>query len=377
MIPNEVIIDLGRLRRNLFEIKRLAGPHTRILAIVKSDAYGHGMLPVARTLESAGIDYLGVFELEEGLELRKAGHKLPILIMMGVQSDEVPAAVESEVTPALFQLEIARELSRISSEQDKVTPVQIKVDTGMTRLGVCPEDLQGFLRQILSLKGIQLEGIFSHLAVADQQEHPFTDKQIRIFQEAVEQYRRFVGHRGVVHVANSGALWGNRGLDFGMARPGILLYGSPPAQEWTAAASFEPIMSFRSKVIQIRTVPPGTYVSYGCTYMTEKRSTIATIPVGYDDGYSRLLSNNGDVLIHGRRVPVAGRVCMNLTMVDVTGVEGVAVGDEVVLLGSQGKERITAEEIAARIGTINYEVCCTIGKSNRRVYVDSEGIFSE
>jgi alanine racemase len=371
MIPNEVIIDLDALRHNFFEIKRLAGPHARILAVVKSDAYGHGMLPVARTLESAGVDCLGVFEAEEGLELRKAGCQVPVLLMMGITSDEVSDVVEHGLTPALFQVDIAEKLSRISAEQGKVTPVHIKVDSGMTRLGVWCEDLPNFLEQLLPLKGIQVEGLFSHLAVADQSDHPFTDQQINRFQKAVEACRRVVGFQGYLHIANSGALLGNKGLDLGMARPGILLYGSPPAEGWAAAASFKPVMAFKSRVIQVRTVPPGTSISYGCTYTTQERCSIATIPVGYDDGYSRLLSNNGEMLIHGQRVPVVGRVCMNLTMVDVTGIEGVAVGDEVVLLGSQGKERITAEEIAARIGTINYEVYCTIGKSNRRVYIDS------
>ncbi|MBW2020299.1 MAG: alanine racemase [Deltaproteobacteria bacterium] len=370
MIPNEVIIDLGALRHNFFEIKRLAGPHTRILAVVKSDAYGHGMIPVARTLESAGIDYLGVFELEEGLALRKAGCKVPILIMMGITSNEVSAVVEHGLTPSLFQLDIAEKLSRISAEQGKVTPVHVKVDTGMTRLGVCFKDLRNFLKEILPLKGIELEGLFSHLAIADQPSHPFTDQQIRRFHKVIEESRRLGVSPRVIHISNSGALLGNKGLDLGMARPGILLYGSPPAQGWAASVSFKPVMTFKSRVIQIRTVPLGTSISYGCTYTTPKRCTIATIPVGYDDGYSRLLSNNGEVLIHGRRVPVVGRVCMNLTMVDVTGVEGVSVGDEVVLLGAQGDERITAEEISTRIGTINYEVYCAIGKSNRRVYID-------
>ena len=371
MIPNVVIIDLGALRHNFFEIKRLAGPHTRIIAVVKSDAYGHGMISVARTLESAGIDYLGVFELEEGLELRKAGCEVPILIMMGITSDEVSPVVEHKLTPAIFQPDIAEKLSRISAKYGKVTPVHVKVDTGMTRLGVWYEDTPNLVKQLMPLKGIRLEGIFSHLAVADQPGHPFTEQQIRRFREAVEECRRLAGFQGTVHIANSGALLGNKGLDLDMARPGILLYGSPPAQGWADAASFKPVMTFKSQVIQIRTVPPGTSVSYGRTYTTQERRAIATIPVGYDDGYSRLLSNNGEVLIHGRRVPVVGRVCMNLTMVDVTGVEGIAVGDEVVLLGAQGKERITSEEIATRIGTINYEVYCTIGKSNRRVYTDS------
>jgi len=371
MIPNEVIIDLGALKHNFFEIRRLAGTNTRVLAVVKSDAYGHGMMPVAGTLESSGVDYLGVFELEEGLELRKAGCGVPILIMMGIMLDEVQSVVKHDLMPALFQLDIAEELSRISAGQGKATPVHVKVDTGMTRLGVSPEDLQDFLRQLLSMKGIQPEGIFSHLAVADQPGEPFTDQQITRFLEAVEGCRRVLGFQGTVHIANSGALLGKKGMDLDIVRPGILLYGSPPAKGLAGADSFKPVMTFKSRLIQVRTVPKGTSVSYGRTYMTQERRTIATIPVGYDDGYSRLLSNNGEVLIRGQRVPVVGRVCMNLTMLDVTRVEGVAVGDEVVLLGAQGKERITAEEIATRIGTINYEVCCAIGKSNRRVYVDS------
>ena len=342
MIANEVIIDLGALRHNFFEIKRLAGPGARILAVVKSDAYGHGMLPVAETLESAGVDYLGVFELDEALDLRKAGFKSPVLIMMGITPEEVSAVVENNLTAALFQKDMADKLSAAALEQGMVTPVHVKVDTGMTRLGVPSEGVADFLRSLLPLKGIRFEGIFSHLAVADDPDHPFTGQQIRTFLQAVEESRRLGVCTDAVHIANSGALLGKKGLDLGMVRPGILLYGSPPAEGWAAAASFKPAMTFKSRVIQVRTVPAGTSISYGCTYTTRSRSTIATIPVGYDDGYSRILSNNGEVLVHGKRVPVVGRVCMNLTMLDVSSVDGVLVGDEVVLLGAQGKERITA-----------------------------------
>jgi alanine racemase len=370
MIPNEVTIDLGALKHNFFEIKRLAGTSTGIIAVVKSDAYGHGMLPVAETLESAGVDCLGVFEVQEGIELRKGGLKVPILLMMGVTSDEVSAVVEYGLMPALFQVDIAEKLSRVSAEQGTVSPVHIKVDSGMTRLGVWCEELPNFLAKLAPLNGVQVQGIFSHLAVADTPDHSFTELQIKRFQDAVEACRRLAGFQGAVHIANSGAVLGKKGLGFDMARPGILLYGSAPAEGWPAAASFKPVMTFKSRVIQIRTVPPDTSISYGCTYTTKEKCTVATVPVGYDDGYSRLLSNNGEMLIHGQRVPVVGRVCMNLTMVDVTRVEGVAVDDEVILLGSQGKERITAEEIATRIGTISYEVYCNIGKINRSVYID-------
>ncbi len=369
MTVNKVIINLGALRHNLFEIKRLAGPGARVIPVVKSDAYGHGMIPVAKALESAGVDYFGVFELDEALELRKAGTNIPILVMMGITSDEVSAVVESGVTTALFQHDIAEKVSEAALKQNKVAPVHVKVDTGMTRLGVPWTKLPDFLQGLLPLKGLRLEGMFSHLAAADDPEHPFTARQIRTFLQVVEEGRRLGVCTDAVHIANSGALLGKRGLDLGMVRPGILLYGSPPAQGWPAAASFEPAMTFKSRVIQVKTVPAGTPVSYGCTYKTSSRSTIATIPVGYDDGYSRLFSSKGVVLIRGKRVPVVGRVCMNLTMLDVTSVQGVSVGDEVVLLGVQGEERITAEELGEKIGTISYEIYCSIGKSNHRTYV--------
>jgi len=369
MIPNEVIVDLGALAHNFSEIRRIAGPEPRIIAVVKSDAYGHGMIPVAQTLEAAGVDYFGVFEAEEGVALRQSGCQVPILIMMGVTSEEIPVVIDRGLTPALFQIEIAEALSRMSLEKGTVTPVHIKLDSGMSRLGVYWEDLESFLKKLMSLEGIRIEGMFSHLAVADQPNHAFTDSQVERLKNAVELCRRLVNFRGIVHVSNSGALLGKKGLELGMIRPGIILYGSPPGEGWAAAASFRPVMTFKSRVIQVKTVPPGTPVSYGGTYTTEQRCTIATIPVGYDDGYSRLLSNTGEVLIHGRRASVLGRVCMNLTMVDVTRIDGVKEGDEVVLLGAQGNERITAEEIAKKTGTISYEVYCTTGKSNRRVYV--------
>ena len=371
MIPNEVIVDLGALRHNFLEIRKLAGAGRGILAVVKSDAYGHGMVPVAQTLEAAGAEHLAVFEAEEGVALRKAGCKVPVLVMMGIFPEEIPLVIEHGLTPALFQPDIAEALSRASIERGTVSPVHIKLDSGMSRLGVFWQDLEGFLKQLKLLKGIRPEGIFTHLAVADQPNRPLTDRQIGILGDAVKACRRILDFNGVVHVSNSGALLGEKGLDLDLVHPGILLYGSPPAEGWPGSRAFRPVMTFRSKVLLVKTVPPGTPVSYGCTHVTERRCTIATIPVGYDDGYSRLLSNKGEVLIRGQRAPILGRICMNLTMVDVTHIGGARAGDEVVLLGSQGKEQITAEEIAGRMGSISYEVYCSIGKSNRRIYKDA------
>ncbi len=369
MIPNEVIIDLEAIRDNFFAVKTLAGHDTRILAVVKADAYGHGVIPVAATLESAGADYLGVFDLEEALHLRQAGCRLPILVMMGIRAEEVPAVLENGLTPALFQQEIAEALSRASVQHHKVTPVHVKVDTGMTRLGVPSPAARSFLQSLTSMKGIRVEGMFSHLATSDQPENPFTEQQIGLFSKILNMARDLGICPEIVHIANSGALLDKKGFSLGMVRPGILLYGSPPSPGRAPDIPLKPAMCFKSRVIQVQSVPAGTPISYGCTYRTPARCTIAAIPVGYDDGYSRMLSNKGEVLIRGKRVPVVGRVTMNLTMLNVSSVEGVAVGDEVVLLGSQGRERITAEEIAEKIGTISYEVLCNFGKSNRRTYV--------
>jgi alanine racemase len=369
MIPNEVIIDLDAIRHNFREIRRLASPEKGIIAVIKADAYGHGMIPVAKTLEPERPDFFGVFELQEAVGLRQAGCRTPILVMMGFTAQDIGAIIEHRLTPSCFQQDMAEALSRKAIEKGRVVPVHIKVDTGMARLGVPWKQAATFVRNLAPLKGIRLQGIFSHLAVSDNPGDPFTDEQIERFSLAVRQAHALGVCQDAVHVANSGGILSKKGLEAGLIRPGICLYGSPPAEGLDVPVGLKPAMTFRSRVIQVKTVSEDTPVSYGCTYRTAGKATIATIPVGYDDGYSRLLSNRAAVLIRGKRVPVVGRVCMNLTMADVSSVPGVRVGDEVILLGAQGQERITAEDMAGMIDTISYEVYCSIGKANRRTYV--------
>jgi alanine racemase len=373
MIPNEVIIDLDAIKQNFLEIRRLARPKAGIIAVIKSDAYGHGMIPVAKALEPEHPDYFGVFELQEAMDLRQAGCEVPILVMLGITGDETSEVVEKNLTVSLFQHDIAERLSRQALEKGRVVPVHIKVDTGMARLGVPWNQMTDFLKPLLPLKGIRLEGIFSHFAVSDDFGHCFTDMQLERFSEAVRHAWDLGVCKEAVHIANSGGVMGKKGLVASLVRPGLSLYGSPPADGLVLPISLKPAMTFRSRVVQVKTVPAGTPISYGGTYTTNERATIATIPVGYDDGFNRLLSNKGEVLIQGQRVPVVGRVCMNLTMVDVSSVGGVSVGDDVVLLGSQGRQRITPEEMAKKTGTIAYEVYCAIGKANPRRYVNTEG----
>ena len=372
MIPNEVTIDLEAIRQNFLAIQRLARPEAGIIAVVKADAYGHGMIPVAKALEPEHPDYFGVFELQEALDLRQAGCKVPILVMLGISRDEISLVIEKNLTISLFQHHIAERLSEKALEKGRVVPVHIKVDTGMARLGVPWNQVTDFLKPLLPLKGIHLQGIFSHFAVADDAGHGFTDVQCERFSQAVRQAKDLGVCNEAVHIANSGGVMGKKGIEANLIRPGLSLYGSPPAEGMVVPVTLQPAMTFCSRVVQVKTVAAGTPISYGCTYTTRRKTTIATIPAGYDDGFSRLLSNKGEVLIRGQRVPVVGRVCMNLTMVDVSSVEGVTVGDDVVLLGTQGQQRISAEEMANKTNTIAYEVYCAIGKANPRRYLNTK-----
>lgn len=369
MSANRVTIDLDALRHNFREIQRVIGPQVGIIAVVKSDAYGHGMIPVTRTLAPEGPAYFAVFELDEALKLKSDGCAVPILILMGARREEISTVVDQGFSVCLFQEQTAQDLSEAALSKGVVVPAHVKVDTGMNRLGVPWTDLPRFLDRISTMKGIQIAGLCSHLAAADDPDNDFTDQQRKRFLSAVDRVSSIRIRREMLHFGNSAAVLSGIAGQVGLVRPGLALYGSSPGPRLGDNVRLKRAMSFKSTIIQVRTVPPGTPISYGCTYKTQGEATIATIPVGYDDGFSRSLSNKGEVLIHGTRVPVVGRVCMNLTMVDVSGLHGVRVGDEVVLMGVQGSEEITAEAIAAQAGTISYEIYCSLGKSNHRTYV--------
>ena len=269
MIPNEVIIDLGAIRHNFLEIRKLASPKAGIIAVIKSDAYGHGMIPVAEALAPENPDYFGVFELQEALDLRQAGCKVPILVMLGIASEETPEVVDNNLTISLFQHDIAEKLSQQALQKGRVVPVHIKIDTGMARLGVPWDQVTDFLKPLLHLQGIRLEGIFSHFAVSDDFGHGFTDIQLERFSKAVRQAWDLGVCKEAVHIANSGGVMGKKGLDASLVRPGLSLYGSPPADGLVLPFCLKPAMHFRSRVIQVKTVAAGTPISYGCTYKTK------------------------------------------------------------------------------------------------------------
>lgn len=365
--PTVAEIDLKALLHNLKEIRRLTGPDRGIMAVVKADAYGHGAARISQTLEEAGVASLGVALVQEGIELRQAGIRLPILVMGSILKEQIPPLFEYQLTPVLFQGGLIPFLAKEAEELGMTLPVHIKIDTGMGRLGIQPGQLSSFIKEILRNKRIKIEGIMTHLSSADQVGSPLLSKQLALWRKTVEELEAFRLQPSQVHLANSAAIASLRELDSNPVRPGLMLYGyssikNPPF-------SLEPVLSFKTRIVHLKTVPIGTPISYGGTFVTSRQSVIATLAVGYADGYWRALSNCGKVLIHGRRVPVVGRVCMDMTMVDVTDLSSVQIGEEAVLIGKQEKESISAEEVAGWIGTIAYEVLCGIGKRVPRVYL--------
>ncbi len=361
-------VDLGALEHNYRQLRGLCAPEVKMLAVVKADAYGHGLLPVARKLAQAGADYLGVGSLEEGLSLRQAGLTLPTLLLLGILPQEAERTVAADVEVALFRRDVAEALAAAARSQKKKAKVHLKVDTGMGRLGLLPEEVPEFLAALKEYLELEVLGLSSHLAVADLEDKTYTLKQLQSFNELLAAARGQGYALPLSHISNSAALWELKEAHLGLVRPGLMLYGSPPAPDRPPPVALRPVMSLTTQVLQLKRLPPGSSISYGCTHTTSDWCDLAVLPVGYCNGYNRLLSNRGEVLIRGRRAPIRGRVCMNLTMVEVTGIEGVREGDRVTLLGADGGDRISADELAAWADTISYEVYCLLGAANLRRY---------
>lgn len=368
MALNWVDIDLSALRHNFHRVKQHMSPGTSILGVVKSDAYGHGMVRVARELAACGAEFLAVSKCWEAFDLREAGVGLPVLVLLGVEPGDMEQAVRLGIRPVLFRMEHARELDRIASSLGVPAPIHIKVDTGMGRLGVPCDALAPFLDELSRLPGIRVEGVISHMASADEADKSFANLQVARFTECLGQFARKGIEVPYAHISNSAGVLDFPQAHFQLVRPGIMLYGSPPSDELMHPTELLPVMSFSARVLQVKDVPAGRPIGYGGTYVTSRDSRIATLPVGYDDGYFRSLSNKGSVLIRGKRAPVVGRVSMNMITVDVTGIPDAEADDEAVLLGSQGDERITGEEIARLCGTISYEVFCAIGRNRFKFF---------
>jgi len=367
--PTWAEIDLAAFRHNFREIKRKLRKGVSILSVVKADGYGHGMEEIARTSLSCGAKILGVANIEEGIFLRKRGIRAPILVLGSVYPlSNFTYILRYGLSPTICSLLASEELSKIARRAKKKVRVHIKVDTGMGRIGISAENAPDLVRRVLQLPGIIVEGIYTHLAAADS-DHQFTVEQIRKFQAVIDELEGNNIKIKYKHAANSTAVLSYPDAHFNLVRPGISLYGFAPFVGAEKEINLEPVMQLKTRIVFIKRVKKGTSVSYGRTWKAERDSMIGTLPIGYADGYNRLLSNRAEVLICGKRVPLVGRVCMDMCMVDVTSLPDVKVGEEVVLIGSQGKERITVDEIAKIIGTITYEVVCGISKRVPRIYL--------
>ncbi|MBX5482075.1 MAG: alanine racemase [Myxococcaceae bacterium] len=374
MRPTRAEIDLAALRANLAAVRALA-PKADVLAVVKANAYGHGAVQVARALETTDVRILGVALVEEGLELRSAGVTRPILVLGGAYEGGYDVMVQYDLWPTVFRPEhITGYAAAARRAGRRQVMAHLKVDTGMGRIGVLPDEMEGFLAFAAKYPEVKLDGLLSHFANADLADADLTSRQIARFKEALAVMRRHGIDPSFRHLSNSAGVLDRPevrdGLELNLVRPGIMLYGLTPASWLSSRAPLRPVLSWRTAITHLKTVPRGTPISYGSTWTAPRESVIATLPVGYADGYARSFSNRADVLVRGRRAKIAGRVCMDMMMVDVTDVPGVSMGDEVILIGAQGNERITADELAALSGTIHYEVLCAVAARVPRVVSD-------
>ena len=358
-------IDLDAIAGNIAGLRRRIGDGTELLAVVKANGYGHGAVPVARTALEAGAQRLGVACLDEAVQLRRAGVNVPIVILGHTPVWEAKRLVEYKVTPTIDTKQLALAVARFSTEQGTVTPVHLKVETGMNRFGLTPDEVVDFAQFLRTLPGLEVEGLYTHFAMADEEDNTFTRQQFKLFLSTAERLP-WIPCR---HVANSAAVLDEPGMCLDMVRPGISIYGCYPSSQVSNSVQLRPALSLKSRIVRLHDLAPGETVSYGGTWMAQKPTRIALVPCGYADGLPRILSSKGSVLVRGRRAPIVGRICMDQCVVDVGHIPGVALGDEVVIIGKQGEEQITVEEVASLAGTINYEILCGISPRVPRFYL--------
>ncbi|MCO4772656.1 MAG: alanine racemase [Deltaproteobacteria bacterium] len=374
--PTIARIDLSALRHNVRLLRGRLPADCGLLVPVKADAYGHGLLPVSRVLEEEGAEWLGVALVEEGLALRKGGIQSNILVLGGLADGSEALAVESGLTPVVYRSPSVRALNAMAARLGRTVQVHLKVDTGMNRLGVPVGHLDAFLDLLDGLEHITIQGVMTHLAEAEDARGPFTEAQLVSFEAAVALVRRRGHSPHWLHAANSAAVMNRRGTDHldlddfarALVRPGLAVFGHPPDASLDGAWPLRPVMSFETAISYLKKVPAGSEVSYGRSWRAQRETKLATLPVGYGDGYFRAFGNSAQVLVRGMRVPVVGRVCMDLCLLDVTDVPHVAEGDRAVLLGTMGEAEVTASELAAIAGTIPYEIVCAVSPRVPRVY---------
>lgn len=363
------LIDLDAIAHNVRAVLNHTGPGVQTYAVVKANAYGHGAVPVARAALEAGAHRLAVARVDEAVQLRQAGIDAPVLVFTYTLPAEVERVVAHDLAVAIASVESAQALSARAGASGRTAAVHVKVDTGMGRYGLLPDEVVPFLEAVSGLPDLRLEGIMTHFAVADEADKTYTREQFARFR-AVLEAARAAGHTFALrHCANSAAVIDLPEMHLDAVRPGVILYGLYPSGEVSRDVALRPAMELRAHVARVKTLPPGSSISYGRTHITDRPTHVVLVPAGYGDGVHRLLSNRGAVLIGGARAPIIGRVCMDQFMADATGIEGAARDDPIVLFGQQGDASITAEEVARWAETINYEVVTAISARVPRVYL--------
>lgn len=367
--PTWADINLSHLAYNVRSFRDFLPDNVKLMAVVKADAYGHGAYEVSEVALQEGASMLGVASLEEGAELRQKGIKSPVLILGCTDLQQNLSLLKMELTPTVFSWEAAQSLSQQAQALGKRATIHVKIDTGMGRLGLTePREALNFLERVAALPGIILEGVYTHFATADEKDKSFARQQLRLFKNILNACKERGIHIPLKHAANSAAALELPEAHLDMVRIGIGLYGYYPSREIKREIKLLPVMSLKSRVVHLKRVSAGTPISYGRTYFAPKDTTIATVPLGYGDGYNRLFSNKGFMLVRGQKAPIAGRVCMDHTMLDIGNIPFVQVGDEVVAFGRQGQQEFNVDDAAEQLGTISYEVLCNIGSRVPRVY---------
>jgi alanine racemase len=379
--PAWVEIDLDCVRHNIRGFQRIIPDSTQMMAVVKADAYGHGAYHVAKAALQAGASRLAVAIVEEGIVLRRLGITAPIHILGVSAPGTERAVIEYDVIPTICSIESARRFSAVGTALGRTITCHVKIDTGMGRIGVLPGELTEFLRVFNTLPNLDLEGVLSHFSKADEIDKTYTNRQLGLYQKCLEMFAVAGISPRLRCLANSAGTIDLPASLFDMVRIGIALYGLyPSADVQTTKIHLRPVMSWKTRIVHLKTLPPGERISYGGVFITSRSTKVATLPVGYADGYRRRLGNTGgQVLIRGQRAPIIGRVCMDMCMIDVTDIAHVTIGDEAVLIGTQGDDRISADEMATQLDTINYEITCLVGKRVPRLFLEAgevEGISS-
>ncbi len=367
--PTKCIINLNNLINNFNAIKMHV--NKKVLALVKADAYGHGLVRCAEALEKAGVDYLGTASLEEAQQLREAGIKCPILCLGALPLLSEDICVNFFVDQSISTVEEIERIEQYASKVNKIANVHIKIETGMHRTGVrSGDELNSLLDKIQNSDYVNLKGVFTHFALSDSDCKEYTEVQAKEFDKAVMQIKEFGFNDVIVHCANSGAILQYPSLSFDMVRAGIILYGYYPSLQTLKTISVKPVLSFKTGIVAVNKVYKGEKIGYGCTYEADRDMVVAVLPVGYGDGYKRLISNRGYVLVNGKKAPITGRICMDMTMVDITNIPEAKIGDEVILIGEQKDLSISADDLAKWSETISYEIMLSITGRVPKVYVE-------